>query len=142
MTRGWALGVLLACGALLALSAWLKPARAGMGTHQQLGLPPCNWVVVTGYPCPTCGMTTAFAHTVRGQWLAAIKAQPAGWLLAVATLVVAVAALEVLITGRGWAFDPVQITPGRVAVMLTVLLLLSWGAKILIGLRAGTLPVR
>ena len=35
-----------------------------MGTHQQLGLPPCNFVTLTGYPCPACGMTTSFALLV------------------------------------------------------------------------------
>jgi hypothetical protein len=68
--------------ALLGLAAFLKPAAQGHGTHQQLGLPPCGWVVAFGLPCPTCGMTTAFANAANASPWAAIKAQPAGALLA------------------------------------------------------------
>lgn len=36
-------------------------------------------------PCPTCGMTTAFAHAADGNLPAAFLAQPMGAVLAVAT---------------------------------------------------------
>ena len=29
-------------------------------------MPPCNFVLMTGKPCPSCGMTTSFALLVRG----------------------------------------------------------------------------
>ena len=35
-----------------------------------------------GIPCPSCGMTTSFSHFVRGQWLAASRANVGGLLLA------------------------------------------------------------
>ena len=53
-------------------------------------------VVVWGLPCPTCGMTTAFAHTVRGRWLAAARAQPAGFVAAIATALLAGVSAELL----------------------------------------------
>ena len=52
---------------LLAVAAWLEPSPTGIGTHQQLGLPPCTFWMLFGRPCPTCGMTTSWAHLVRGQ---------------------------------------------------------------------------
>lgn len=67
---------------ILVLSAWLKPDPSGHGTHVQLGLPPCAMLQTTGYPCPSCGMTTAFAHAARGDLLNAARAQPMGALLA------------------------------------------------------------
>lgn len=85
------------CGALLALpclsvlgvAAWLKPSETGMETHRQLGLPSCGFYHATGYPCPSCGMTTAFAHAAHGDLFHSFIAQPAGCLLAVACAMLA-----------------------------------------------------
>ena len=54
-----------------------------MATHTQLGMPPCNFVVMTGKPCPACGMTTSFALLVRGDVRASLRANWAGTLIAV-----------------------------------------------------------
>lgn len=56
---------------VLVIAACLRPYDAdgqplSMGTHQQLGLEACNMVVLTGKPCPACGMTTSFALLVHG----------------------------------------------------------------------------
>ena len=67
---------------LLLLAAWLKPNPNGFGTHQQLGLPPCTFQFWFGFPCPSCGGTTAFAHFVRGQWGSALRANAASCLFA------------------------------------------------------------
>ena len=61
----------------------LIPDPSGRGTHRQLGLPPCTIVVLFGKPCPTCGMTTSWAHAVRGQLFRALRANVGGALLAV-----------------------------------------------------------
>ena len=60
--------------AVIALAATLSPDPSGHGTHQQLGLPPCGFIYVTGYPCPGCGLTTAFAHMVRLEFVGAARA--------------------------------------------------------------------
>lgn len=76
--------------AVLAVAAWLTPSPAGFGTHEQLALRPgaglqtCTWVALTGKPCPTCGMTTSFAHAANFHLLAALKVQPMGTVLALA----------------------------------------------------------
>jgi hypothetical protein len=82
-------GALAACGAaalaLAALAGRLTPDARGYGTHQQLGLPPCGVLARWDVPCPSCGMTTAWAHAARGEWLRAWAVHPGGalaWTLA------------------------------------------------------------
>jgi hypothetical protein len=74
-----AVSLMLLAGFALARS--LTPDPRGFGTHQQFGLPECTVQILFNRPCPGCGMTTAFANLVRGQWTAAARANPAGVLL-------------------------------------------------------------
>lgn len=79
----WSLAGLGACLlAGFAVAAWLPPDPRGYGTHQKLGLPPCTMMMLFDRPCPGCGMTTCFAHFVRGQFREAVRANPAGLLIA------------------------------------------------------------
>ena len=96
----------------------------------------------TGFPCPTCGMTTAFAHTVRGQWLRAFLVQPAGFVLAVGTIGVAGVSLSTLFRGRWPRVNLWMITPYRFFLGLLVLFLGAWAFKVIVGLANGTLPCR
>lgn len=66
-----------------ALAVSLEPDPRGFGTHQRLGLPPCTFQSMFHLACPSCGMTTSFANFVRGDLVAAAKANSAGLLLAV-----------------------------------------------------------
>ena len=94
--------------AVIAAMAWgillvafsLSASERGLGTHRQLGLPPCGFAVMTGFPCPTCGMTTAFAHMAHGRPLKAMRCQPAGGFLALGTLVAALACSVCVVAGR------------------------------------------
>ena len=90
---------------LLAVSSRLSPDPAGLGTHHQLGLPPCTVRQWVGIRCPSCGMTTSWAHMVRGQVLSSVKANSGGALLAV---VAATAGPWILLCGlRGrWLLHP------------------------------------
>ncbi|MCK4660730.1 MAG: DUF2752 domain-containing protein [Phycisphaerae bacterium] len=118
------------CSGLFVVAAMLTPDPCGVGTHTHLGLPPCSMMVTWGIPCPTCGMTTAFAYTVRGQWLAAIRAQPAGWLAAVATAVFAVVNAVTAVTGRKWVVNWYRVPPGRVVMIVVAVVLLAWAYRI------------
>lgn len=84
LTFGGRVGLLAASLLLVAgfaLARSLEPDPRGFGTHQKLGLPECTVQLLWNRPCPGCGMTTAFAHLVRGQWNAAARANPGGVLL-------------------------------------------------------------
>ena len=64
------------------LAARLEPDPRGFGTHQRLGLPPCTFRALFGIPCPSCGMTTSFAHLTRGHLRQAAQASIGGTVLA------------------------------------------------------------
>jgi hypothetical protein len=139
--------VLLACAAILSLAAYLSPDRRGYGTHQQLRvagarLGPCGMLLTTGFPCPACGMTTAFAHTVRLQWAQAFWAQPAGFVLALGTVAACVTASWTLLTGRTVRLPWWDVTPFWLIVIVLVILLGGWLCKIALGLWSQALPVR
>lgn len=140
--RVWAAAVAAGCLAVLAVAGALEPDPRGYGTHRALGVWPCSFPMVTGYPCPTCGMTTAFAHTVRGQWVQGFNAQPVGWALCVGVMAVAGLAISVVITGKAWRVNWYRISPTWTALGLVGLLLAGWGYKIVVGLLDGTLPAR
>lgn len=99
----WSLA--LGCAGLLVTAAMMEPDARGYGTHAQLGLPPCGFLLLTGAPCPGCGLTTAFAHAIRGDWMLAADANPFGLLLF--ALVCACLPLGVLAGWRRWSVDSV-----------------------------------
>ncbi|MBX3356094.1 MAG: DUF2752 domain-containing protein [Phycisphaeraceae bacterium] len=117
--------------AVLLIAARLEPSPFGIGTHQQLGLPACSWPLAFGLPCPSCGMTTAFAHAADGHFIAAIKAQPFGALLALATAMAVVVGAFAAITGTRvlTLFSPLLSKAGAIAAV--VALLAAWGYKII-----------
>jgi len=127
-----ALPVLAVCLTVLGIAIWLKPDPRGVGTHEQLGGGPCGMLQWTGLPCPTCGMTTAFAHTVRGQWLRAFWAQPAGFVFALGTIVLAGVSGLALVRGR-WPQVPYRwLSPNLLFGVLLALLLGGWVFKLLV----------
>lgn len=80
--------------ALLIVASRLQPSSNGLGTHQQLGLPPCSMRVMFGIRCPGCGMTTSWAHFTRGQWQQSWQVSRGGFLLAWFSLAAAGLALQ------------------------------------------------
>lgn len=118
----------------LGLAAWLEPDSRGLGTHQQLGLPPCSSMMLLGYPCPTCGMTTAFAHAVRGRFVAAFGAQPAGFLLALVAVIAAGASLSVVVSGRVWTVNWFRLSPATLLIVVIAIVMGSWSYKLVVSL--------
>lgn len=137
-----ALGVLVVCVGVLSVAAWLRPDARGYGTHEQFARGPCGFLVTTGLPCITCGMTTSFAYTVRGRVLAAVRTQPAGFVLATATAAVAVVAAWTLLAGRWPNLGLHRVSPWVLYGGLLALLLGAWGYKVAMGLADGSLPYR
>lgn len=119
------------CLTLLVVSAFLRPSADGMGTHTQLGLPACGWMLSTGYPCPTCGMTTSFAAAANASFLASARAQPFGTLLAISTAIGFWGCLHVTAFGSRIGRIFARAFTSRVLIGLVILFLLSWGYKIL-----------
>ena len=76
------------CLTPLVIAVGLEPDHRGHGTHEQMGLEPCGYLVETGRPCPTCGMTTAFANTVRLRLPSAFAANPGGLFLALVCMAI------------------------------------------------------
>ncbi len=135
-----ALALAAACVALLGAAARVQPSPTGVGTHTRLGLPPCGFMQLTGLPCPNCGMTTAFAHTVRGHWPAALRAQAMGFLLALMTGVTAVGCAVVALTGRTWVINWYRVPPGRALLVICLMFLAAWAVKIVQTLAPRGLP--
>src|SRR5262245_50646880 len=74
-------------GLVFGVAAWLNPYGPGgqpytRGVHRQLGLPPCNFLRLTGLPCPSCSMTTNFALLAHGNVVDSLRANAVGTLLA------------------------------------------------------------
>ncbi|MBM3757402.1 MAG: DUF2752 domain-containing protein [Acidobacteria bacterium] len=76
----------LASLTVLSVATGLTPSAARLGTHTQLGLPACGFLSRTGWPCPSCGLTTSFALAIRGRFADAAFVQPFGFLLFCALL--------------------------------------------------------
>ncbi len=132
MKRIHALGVACVALALLSIAYFLTPSGEGIGTHQQLGLPKCGWVLAADIPCPTCGMTTSWSHTVRGELPTAFMAQPMGMLLAFVAIFIAIGGFITACTG--YSFGPLlqRFRPSRIFIFAVVLAIIAWGFKILV----------
>ncbi len=125
----------LALLALLSVAASLDPDSRGLGTHEQLevmGLKKCPFLVSTGHPCATCGMTTSFAHAAEGNLWASFLAQPFGSLLAVASATGFWIALHVAITGSRAAEPLRALLRPRWLWSFAVLLIAAWVYKLVV----------
>lgn len=116
---------------LLVVARMLNPDPSGIGTHQQLGLPPCGFEMAFGTPCPSCGMTTSWALATRGQLIASARTNAGGFLLAVVALPIG---LWLAISGfRGqWVLRPPDplILGGMMAVVIAAAFI-QWALRLL-----------
>jgi len=105
-----------------------------LGTHQQLGLPPCGFLTVFQLPCPGCGMTTAFSLVVRGDLSGGWRANAAGVVIAgvvfVSTLFFTVIALRGRRSGL-WTDDVIKYAVAVAAIAAASRWLFVVGPKLL-----------
>ena len=59
----------------------LLGAGAATWVFLRLPTPDCVFHLLTGYPCPSCGMTRMAIALFHGDWLTALRMQPLGLLL-------------------------------------------------------------
>jgi hypothetical protein len=127
--------------AAFAAAAWLDPYDAAgrplpHGTHRQLGLPPCMLNVVTGLPCPACGMTTSTALLAHGDPAAAWRVNWAGTLvglLGAATTLWHAACAAGLPAGR-W---PAETTVCRLVIAAAILATVRYATLLAAWLRVA-----
>jgi hypothetical protein len=138
--RAWGVLAAAPCLAVLLTAALLEPTSSGMGTHRSLGLSACSILMRTGYPCPSCGMTTAISAAAHGRLTDAAHAQLGGLLWFFGLVVVGAGGLAQTLTGRpalrrlrpGWWW----------AVAAVAAMLIGWAVKLAMMSQAGSLPVR
>lgn len=123
--------VALALLAVLITARIIEPSPAGHGTHTQItGLQPCLWAAYFDKPCPTCGMTTAFAHATRGRLITAFVTQPFGAFLAVVAVVTMWISAHVALTGSTLGRAASSMVGARVLWLSLAGFLLGWVWKL------------
>ena len=126
-----ALAIAAGCLATLVIAWRLPPDAHGVGTHEALGLAPCGFLQTFGRPCPMCGMTTSFAHFAKGQFAASFWTQPAGLMLAVATVITFWLAGYIAVTGKPlWRLAARRVNGMAVLWVSLTILVGGWAWKI------------
>jgi hypothetical protein len=121
--------LLVVATAVVVTAALLTPNPAGHGTHTQLGLPPCGFIVLTGYPCPGCGLTTCFSAMAHFDPIAAAAANPFGVMLFLVTLVsIPISAISLV---RGYAVIPMldRLRADKWALLLAICSVSVWAVR-------------
>lgn len=115
---------------LLIVARWLEPSPRGLGTHQQLGLPPCRFQEMFGRRCPACGMTTSWSHLTRGQVVAALTVNTGGTLLAILAMITGPWLLLSGLRGRWWGEPPHEFVVVILCVVVTLVILVDWMTRL------------
>jgi hypothetical protein len=116
--------------AVLITAGFLHPDPSGHGTHTQLGLPPCGFLVYTGYPCPGCGLTTSFAHMIRFQIGGAFHANPFGIVLFSGTAAMIPLALLGIVRRMPVIDTLDRLHAEKIAIGLSILSIVVWGIRV------------
>jgi hypothetical protein len=118
--------------AVFTIAALIHPYTADgqalkMGAHTRLGMPPCEFYVAFGKPCPSCGLTTRFALFIRGDLGNAFRANWVGPLLALVGMGSVPWSLWIAIRGRYLWTNSIERASLWVGGALFMLLLVRWG---------------
>jgi hypothetical protein len=119
---------------VLGIAIKLDPYRNGrtwtQATHTQLGLPPCSFYMVTGIPCPSCGMTTSFSLLMHGDVLNSLRANWVGTSLATFCVLFIPWSIGSALRSRVLIVQSVEITLTRLVAAFLWLLIIRWGVVI------------
>jgi len=116
--------------AVFALGLHLRPSPDLMGTHQQLGFPPCSFRAIFGLPCPGCGGTTAVCYMLHGRPMMALKSSLFGSAVFLALLGTWILSLAALVLRRPIALNIEGMDGVRLVGYTVSLMLVSWIVKI------------
>ena len=124
------MGIALGLIGVFAIALWLNPYENGharrMETHLQLGLPPCNFRLLTGMPCPSCGMTTSFSLLMHGDLENSLRANAVGTLLALFCLGLIPWSLVSVWCGRSLFIASLERAVTWVVIIFLALLMIRW----------------
>jgi hypothetical protein len=124
------IAIVVISGAILIVARSLRPSSRGVGTHEQLGLPPCIFLHYTGIPCPGCGLTTSFAHAARLHFYDAFITQPFGLILFCLTALSIPLSFYLIYSRVSWARLFYSVRFDRTMYIMIILYLLGWLYKI------------
>jgi len=127
--------------AVFTIAIFLNPYKDGrvwlQETHKQMGLPPCTFKVLTGLPCPSCGMTSSFSLLMHGDPWNSVRANFVGTLLALFCLALIPWGLVSALRGRLLVVRSLEFILTRLVLVFVVLLLLRWGVVVVATLLSG-----
>jgi hypothetical protein len=129
--RGTLVGISAGLLAIFAVALWIRPydqygRPVAMGTHRQIGLPPCTFYALTKLPCPSCGMTTSFALLVRGDLWSSLRANAVGTLLAAFCLALIPWNVACAVGGRLYFVGSWERVLTRLVTVFLILMLARW----------------
>jgi hypothetical protein len=94
--------------------------------------------MMTGVPCPSCGMTTSFALLVRGDVENSLRANAVGTLLAAFGLVLVPWSLASVARGRLLIIRSLERALTWTVVVFVALMLIRWAIVLAVGWRNGS----
>ncbi|MFN4261600.1 MAG: DUF2752 domain-containing protein, partial [Gemmataceae bacterium] len=129
--RGTLVGIALGLSAVFGIAWWLNPYQPSgearrMETHRQLGLPPCTFKVLSGLPCPSCGMTTSFSLLIRGDLWNSLRANGVGTLLGLFCLAAIPWCLLSAVRGQPLFLVSLELVLMRMVFAFLILMILRW----------------
>ena len=130
--RSWGFLISFGCAVVLVTAWHLEADYLPLGPGSQISFPECALRDRTGYPCPTCGMTTAWARAVRGDLVTALRANIAGAVLAIAAALGVVGGTATAVLGRVFYIGVARPVVGLLSSRgwlygLLGLILFAWG---------------
>lgn len=128
--RAMALAAFFGVLVLLGFPRVLEPSPSGMGTHEQIGMPACNFYRLFHIPCPACGGTTAFAEMSRGHFQRALRANIFSSLLYGLLFFFGLDLLGFALLQRSCLIERLPNIALPLAKLLSLLIIASWLVKL------------